>query len=150
MYSRTPSATSVKNTRAIVRVLSWSGPDTVCRALAAAEQAADGRDAAAEHEARDRRADQHVLLVGPQLAPPVRDDGDLGAQLLDRHPELGAVGLDRAADLLRGARGAHQRRTSGTAVPGCWGWEPDTVSRISCASSMARTGVGGNAFLMKR
>src|SRR3954449_11642856 len=93
----------------MVRVLSWSGPDTVCCVLAAAEQAADGRDAAAEHEARDRRADQDVLLVGPQLRSPVRRDGDLGAQLLDRHPELGAVRLDRAADLLRGAGGGHPR-----------------------------------------
>ena len=70
-------------------------------------------------------------------------------QLLDGHAELGPVGLDRAADLLGGAR-RPSGRLSGTAVPGCWGWEPETVSRINCASSMAMTGVGGIAFLIER
>ena len=43
-----------------------------------------------------------------ELAAPIRRDGDLGAQSLDGEAELGAVGLDRAADLLRRPRG-HQR-----------------------------------------
>ena len=43
---------------------------------------------------------------------------DLAAQLLDGDAELGAVGLDRAPDLLRRARAAH--RASTFAGLGAW------------------------------
>ena len=57
-------------------------------------------DPAADHEAGDRRADQELLAPLVDLLAPVGELGDLGAQAVDGDPELGAVGLDRAADLL--------------------------------------------------
>ena len=68
---------------------------------AAAHQAGERGDPAAEHEARDGGADQHLLAVLVELLAPVGDLGHLGAQALDGDAELGAVGLDRAPDLLR-------------------------------------------------
>src|SRR6185312_5987735 len=96
-------------------------------ATAAAEQ--DPRrpgDAAADHEAGDRGGDQRLSSVLAELAAPVRQRDDLGAQRLDRAAELDAVLLDRGADLL-GRAGRHQEATS-VAV---------TVSRIFFASSIA-------------
>ena len=72
-------------------------------------------DPAAEHEARDGGADQDLLLVVAQVLAPVGDLGDLAAQALDGQAELGAVGLDRAPDLLRCAGGGHQRFASAAA-----------------------------------
>ena len=72
----------------------------------------------------DGRADDHLALVRAQLAAPVGRLRDLAAQLLDGDAELGAVGLDRAPDLLRRALRAHRASTfDGTApartpVPG--------------------------------
>src|SRR5215204_2724561 len=118
------------------------------RTSAPAQQPAHAGDPATEHEPGNRGPDQDLLLVRHELAAPVGDDRDLLAELLDGHAELGAVRLDRLTDLLRGA-GGHQRGTlSGTAVPGRW--VPETVSRMSCASSIASSGLGGVAFLMKR
>ena len=83
---------------------------------AAGQQPGHRRDPAAEHEARDGGADHHLLLVVAQVLAPVGDLGDLAAQLLDREAELGAVGLDRAPDLLRCACAGHQRLASARAA----------------------------------
>ena len=74
--------------------------------LAAAEEPTDGGDAAADDEAGDGRADQHLLLVLGDLLAPVGDLGHLAAQSRQRVRELHAVGLDRGADLL-GRAGRH-------------------------------------------
>ena len=50
----------------------------------------------------------HLLLVVAQVLAPVGGLGDLAAQPLDGEAELGAVGLDRAPDLLRCACVGHQ------------------------------------------
>ena len=71
-------------------------------------------------------------------------------QLLDGHAELGAVGLDRAADLLGGA-GRHQRGTS--PAPRCPGGAAGSLRRSRGSAGPPRwpcTGLGGVAFLMKR
>ena len=81
----------------------------------------------------DRRADQDLLAALVDLLAPVGDLGDLGAQAVDRQPELGAVGLDRAPDLLRGAGRGHQRVTSAgasRAPTGPTGWAP--ARRSAC------------------
>ena len=58
--------------------LTFAGAARRRTALAPApEQPTHRRDPAAEHEARDRRADEDVLLVRAQLAAPVGDDGHL-------------------------------------------------------------------------
>ena len=87
-------------------------PSSTPRAAAAGQQAGHRGDPAAEHEARDGGADDHLALVGAQLRAPVGRLGDLAAQLLDRDAELGAVGLDRAPDLLRGAARSSAPRPS--------------------------------------
>ena len=56
---------------------------STARAAAAGQQAGEGGDPAADDEARDGRADDHLALVRPQLAAPVGRLGDLAAQRLD-------------------------------------------------------------------
>ena len=120
-------------------------------------------DAAAEHEARHGGADQHLLLVVAQVPAPVGDLGDLAAQPLDGEAELGAVGLDRAPDLLRCPYLGHQLRdasaardagSEGSTRPpapiGLAGREDSMVCLISWASSMAIAGLGGVPPLTKR
>src|SRR3954453_10914105 len=139
----------------------FNGPLVHPRGAAAGEQAGHRGDAATHDEARHGRADDHLALVRAQLAAPVRGPDDLAAQLLHRDPELGAVGLDRAADLLRGAllRGAHRRASCGIAGSGACtapggpsgvaGCGAVSVALISCASSIAICGGGGEPFLKK-
>src|SRR4051794_33364161 len=71
--------------------------------LAAPEEATDRSDAAADDEAGDRGADEHLLLVRGDLLAPVGDLGHLAAQAGQRVRQLHPVGLDRGADLLGGA-----------------------------------------------
>src|SRR3954452_25404649 len=78
----------------------------------AGQEAGEGGDAAAEHEARDRGADHHLALVLTQLGAPVGGLDDLAAQLLHRDRQVGAVGLDGTPDLVRGALAAHRASTS--------------------------------------
>src|SRR5829696_4423930 len=128
----------------------------VAVAAAAADEAGERGDAAAEDEPRHGRSDQHLPAVLVDLLAPVGDLGHLGAQALDGEAELGAVRLDGAPDLLRRARRRHQCATS----PGAWraptaplgvaAGSPVSVPLISCASSIASFGVGGEPFLMKR
>src|SRR5262249_52534771 len=84
---------------------------------------------AADDEAGDGGADHHLALVPAQLRAPVGGLDDLAAQVVDRGAELDAVGLDRAADLLRRARRAHV--------------DLSIVCLISWASSIAICGVRG-------
>ena len=124
---------------------------------AAAHEPGERGDAAAQHEARDGRADQDLLAVLVDLLAPVGDLGHLGAQAVDGHAELGAVGLDRAADLLRRARPGHQRLPSDGAGAGAWraptgptaspAGEAVSVPLISWASSIASCGRGRRALL---
>src|SRR5215218_8872446 len=98
-YRKIASAETVKKTRAICRVVHTgavgctrarlrAGPDALA---AAAKQAADGREAAADDEARDGRADHDLLAMARDLLAPVRDLGDLAAQPAERQRQLGAV-----------------------------------------------------------
>src|SRR5690349_16415123 len=124
-------------------------------AAAAGEQTGHGGDAAAQHEARDGRADHDLALVRPQLRAPVRGLDHLAAEVLHGDRELGAVGFDRAPDLLRRALGAHRDSTlpgvvGATTPSGVAGWGFCSVALISWASSMAICGVGGVPFLKKR
>ena len=125
-------------------------------AAAARRRLGERGDAAAEHEAGHRGADQDLLAVLVDLLAPVGDLGDLGAQALDGQPELGAVGLDRAPDLLRRARWrpsalAPRRRRLARAdrADGVPAGEAVSVPLISCASSIAICGVGGEPFLIE-
>ena len=122
---------------------------------AAREQAGERCDAAADDEPGDGRADDHLALVRAQLPAPVGGLRDLAAELLDGDAELGAVGLDRAPDLLRRALRAHRASTfegpaGSTPVPGVAGCGAVMVALISWASSIAICGVGGVPFLKKR
>src|SRR6185295_18102641 len=54
-------------------------------------------------------ADDGLLLVLDELPAPVREDGDLAVQALDRGTQLAPVLLDRGADLLGCARRGHRR-----------------------------------------
>src|SRR3954463_14354477 len=103
----------------------------------APEDAGEGGDAAADHEAGHGRADQHLLAVTRELRAPVRELVDLALQVVDRVLELLAGHLDRRADLLGGAAG-HQRRASSIAA------------RVFLASSIAICGTGGEPFLKAR
>src|SRR4051795_10106148 len=103
----------------------------------APEDAGEGGDAAADHEAGHGRADQHLLAVTRQLRAPVRELVDLALQVVDRVLQLLAGRLDRRADLLGGTAG-HQRRASSIAA------------RVFFASSIAICGVGGEPFLNNR
>src|SRR5438445_2434145 len=104
-------------------------------ALAAAtREVAHGRaDSAREHEAdRCRRAcDDRQLRL--QLATDVRGLTELAAEMIDRLRQLGTVGVELAADLLRGACGGHQRFNA---------------SVVSLASRIACSGTGGVPFLI--
>src|SRR5690606_8574923 len=106
-------------------------------ALAAPQEAGDPGDPAADHEARDRGADEDLALVLDDVRAPVGDAVDLAAQAADRLAQLDPVLLDVAPDLLRGAlaRSRHQRLT---------------VSLIALASSIAMSGVGGAPRLIHR
>jgi hypothetical protein len=88
--------------------------------------------------------------VAAQLPAPVGGLGDLAAQALDRDPELGAVGLDGAPDLLRGAGGAPVRASVRSTAVGVAGCGAVSVALMSCASSMAIFGVGGEPLRKKR
>src|SRR3954467_4193562 len=103
----------------------------------APEDAGEGGDASADHEAGNGRADQHLLAVTRELRAPVRELVDLALQVVDRVLELLPGRLDRHADLLGGAAG-HQRRASSIAA------------RVFLASSIAIWGVGGLPFLKAR
>ena len=74
-----------------------------------------------------------LLLVLAQLLAPVGDLGDLAAQVLQRARERGAVGLDRRADLLRGARAAISAPRHGRLGVR----RRDGLLDAACASSMA-------------
>src|SRR5205814_8449314 len=100
------------------------------------EQPGEPGDPAADHEAGDRRADQHLALVTLELPAPVERLGQLAAQRAQRALELEPVGLDRRADLLRG--------TLRHRYAFC------TVSRMRWASSIAMSGFGGVAERKKR
>src|SRR5215207_1315604 len=124
----------------------------------AAHQAGERGDAAADHEAGHGGADEDLLAVLVDLLAPVGDLGHLRPEAVDGEPEVGAVRLDRAPDLLRRAWAGHQRLASGdagawraptgpTAVPA---GEAESVPLISCASSIASCGVGDEPFLTKR
>src|SRR3712207_9410384 len=93
-----------------------------------------------------------------EVLAPVRGLLHLRAQPLDRQAELRPVGLDGGTDLLGCALAGHQVRL-------CWSWDVDVVPRtaptlvdggavmvwrMSCASSIAICGVGGEPRLMKR
>src|SRR3954452_20550323 len=101
----------------------------------APEDAGEGGDAAADHEAGHGGADQHLLAVTRELRAPVRELVDLALQVVDRVLELLPGRLDRCADLLGGAAGGHQRRASSMAA------------RVFFASSIAICGTGGEPFL---
>src|SRR6202035_4473674 len=82
---------------------------------------------------------------------PVGDARDLAAQAFHGGGELHSVGLDRAADLSRGALG-HQLSppapVAGWAVPApCCSGAELTASRILRASSIAMFGTGGEPRL---
>src|SRR3954465_453990 len=103
----------------------------------APEDAGEGGDAAADHEAGHGGADQHLLAVTRELRAPVRELVDLALQVVDRVLELLPGRLHRHADLLGGAPG-HQGRASSIAA------------RVFFASSIAIWGVGGLPFLKER
>ena len=122
--------------------------------VAAADQAGERGDPAAEHEARDGRADQDLLAALVELLAPVGDLGDLRAQALDRErrarrgwprssagspPAVRArpSALDLRARTPAGAD-RHARPATRSSVP-----------LISCASSIASCGVGGVPFLIE-
>src|SRR3954465_14055869 len=103
----------------------------------APEDAGEGGDAAADHEAGHGGADQHLLAVTRELRAPVRELVDLALQVVDRVLELLPGLLDGGADLLGRAAG-HQRRASSIAA------------RVFFASSIAISGIGGDPFLNAR
>ena len=107
---------------AITRKGTWPASARVPLVLVApaAHQTGERGDAAAEHEPGHGGADQDLLAALVDLLAPVGDLGHLGAQAVDGEPELGAVGLDRAADLLRRPGGGHQRFPSVGAGDGAW------------------------------
>src|SRR5215204_2928555 len=119
----------------------------------APHEPAERRDPAADHEAGHGRADQELLAPPVDLLAPVGDLGHLGAQAVDRHAELGAVRLDRPADLLGRAGRGHQRLASAAvwrAPTGSDAGDAVRVPLISCASSSASSGFGGEPFLISR
>src|SRR5881409_1385853 len=102
---RTTSARTVKKIRAMVDVLrpraAIAGRGYVRRRTpavlaAAAEEAGGPGDPAADHEAGDGGADEHLALVALDLLAPVRQLGDLAAQAVQRVREVPAVRLDRS------------------------------------------------------
>ena len=101
---------------------------------------------AADDEADDRGAGDELVLVGADLRAPVGQLVDPAAQRVDRARELGALGDDVGADLLRAAaRGAGPRvrsrpeRRSRRSPPG---WPS-----VFFASSIAIVGAGVEFFL---
>src|SRR6478609_6568382 len=121
------------------------------RASPAGQQTGHRGDPAADDEARHGGADDHFTLMRAQLRAPIGRLDDLAAQLLDRHRELRAVGLDRLPDLFRGALAHFVSAFAGTVGPvGVAGCGSVRVARISWASSIAICGIGGEPFLKKR
>jgi hypothetical protein len=110
--------------------------------------AAAQRHQTANHEARDRGADDQLLAVLTDLAAPVRELGDLAPQRLYRSGQLLLLGGDVGADLLGApARRAGPRpgRDRGLAYSA-----PPSVSLVTFASSIAISGVGGEPFCIAR
>src|SRR5690606_38544489 len=106
----------------------------------AEQDAADGADPTAEHEAGHGGGDHRLSLLGRELLAPVGQLLDLAAQDLERLGELPAVGLDRGADLLRGAGGHQAAPLAGDVVDVAPSPAAVTVSRILRASSIASSG----------
>ena len=71
-----------------------SSPD--CRSGAASFAPAA---ASKQQHAHDSRADRDLALVALDVAAPIGDARHFGVQIVERHSQLGAVGLDRVADL---------------------------------------------------
>src|SRR5205807_9162827 len=109
-------------------------------------------------EPAERCARDQLWAVTLHVAAPVRQVRHLAAQAAQRERELHAIGLDRAADLRRGAR-RHQRPPS--AIVSRWGVpagaaaepaaappaRPLTRSRVLGAPSIPLFGPGGAARL---
>src|SRR3954452_2350552 len=97
-------------------------------------------DPAADDEAGDGCADDGGALVSGQLRPPIGQLLDLRLEDVDRVRELGARLLDRSADLGGAARALRiGHRFCSIRSP-----------RMSLASSIAMSGVGGAPFLIQR
>src|SRR3954451_19021994 len=111
---------------------------SVCAASAelAPEEAERRGDAAADHEAGYRRADDRCLLVLGELRPPVGELLHLRLKVGDRVRQLAPRLLDRGSDLC-GRTLRHQLCSRISA-------------RVRLASSIAMSGVGGEPFLIQR
>jgi hypothetical protein len=73
------------------------------------------QQAPTDRQADDRSSDQNLALVAFQVPAPIGEVGDLAAQLLERDRELGAVDLDRIANLGRRAL-RHQLSSPSAAI----------------------------------
>src|SRR4051794_32438286 len=137
-YRTATIAIAIRMTRTTVRF------DTACsvwarsggRALAAATD--EGGNPAADHEPGDGGADDRVALVTSQLRAPVGQFLDLRLEVVHRERQLAAGLLDRGPDLGGCALGRRHQLCSMMS------------SRMSRASSIAMSGVGGAPFLIQR
>src|SRR5207302_4718927 len=134
---RSWASTRAPGCSAWARSPSASCPESLRRVLAPAEQPEHSGDATTDDEARHGGADDRLAPVHDQLAAPVGDLVDLRLEVVQRVLELLARLLDGEPDLGGRALG-HQLRASSRA------------RLVFCASSMARSGVGGVPFLIIR
>jgi hypothetical protein len=74
-------------------------PTTSAPALAPGQDPGDPGDPARKQKPGRSGTDQRLALVDPQLATPIGEPDDLGAQLGNGSAKLAAVRLDRATDL---------------------------------------------------
>ena len=128
---------------AIVLIDDATGEEVDPGWLAAPQQAPDAGDPAADHEAGHGRADHDVLLVRRHWERQSVTTATSWRSFSTAMPSSAPRVASMSRRISSGLRPGHQRRISGTAVPGRW--LPETVSRISWASSIAIAGVGGVA-----